>query len=87
MGSTGLNSQEVSHVKVPKRVCGSNLLSNHTYHTKQSRNFSFFLSKANEFFEKFSSYQVHYHAIDLKQLKLITNKDQLAKSEFKDTIG
>lgn len=42
---------------------------------------------ASEFYDKFASMQVSYHSIDLKQLKLITNKDQLDKSDFKDTIG
>ena len=42
---------------------------------------------ASEFFDKFSKLQVAYHVNDLKQLKLITNKDQMDKSEFKDTIS
>ena len=42
---------------------------------------------AIQFFEKFAPLQTNYHKIDLKQLKLITNKEQLERSEFKDTIG
>ena len=45
------------------------------------------MGKAHDFFEKFSQLQLSYLSIDLQQLKFISNKEQLAKSEYKDIIG
>jgi transcription initiation factor TFIID subunit 5 len=46
-----------------------------------------FTKLALEFFDEYSGLQSSHHAIDLKQLKLITNKWQLSKSELKETYS
>ena len=46
-----------------------------------------YLKLAQEFFTKYSSSQTSNHALDIKKLKLITNKDQLSRSEFRETYG
>jgi hypothetical protein len=40
---------------------------------------------AQEFFTKYASMQATMHTVDLKKIKLITSKDQLAKSDIKET--
>lgn len=42
--------------------------------------------KAQEFFDKYVPLQFVHHLNDLKQLKLITSKEQLSRSDFKDTF-
>ena len=46
-----------------------------------------YIKLSQEFYAKYASVQSQNHAVDLKKLKLITNKDQLSRSEFKDTYG
>jgi hypothetical protein len=41
--------------------------------------------KAHDFFDRYSPYLSTNHINELKQLKLVHNKEQLAKSELKET--
>ncbi len=42
---------------------------------------------AIEFFEKYSSVQSRHHLADLKQLQLIKTREQLNRSDLKDTFS
>jgi len=44
-----------------------------------------FFKIAHEFYEKFLPNQTSNHSIDLKQLRLINNREQFARSDLKDT--